>query len=102
MSSPNESESERKETAGVGGGGAGEVPITERKVKRRSKEEGGEGDVSRYRNPFCEVEAAASMKCLHDNGHVRDKCLAVFQEYRDCKKKHREEQREKVKNLPFF
>jgi t-SNARE complex subunit (syntaxin) len=57
---------------------------------------------TKYKNPFCSVEAEASMKCMADHGHVREKCLEVFQQYRDCKKNHREEEREKIRKQPFF
>jgi len=57
---------------------------------------------TQYENPFCKEEADASMKCLHDNNHIRDKCLHIFQLYRDCKKDYREKEREKVRQQPFF
>jgi len=60
------------------------------------------GAYTKYKNPFCSEEAEASMKCMADHGHVRDKCLTIFQLYRDCKKKYREDEREKIRNKPLF
>ena len=89
---------------GTGGTGGGPSEVPRKKIVRREKkeEEGSEDEYTKYKNPFCVAEAEASMRCMADNGHDRQRCLKVFQLYRDCKKAHRDAEREKVRNQPLF
>ncbi|KAF8552411.1 hypothetical protein OG21DRAFT_125841 [Imleria badia] len=45
-----------------------------------------------YTDP-CEEASKASLACMDQNGHNRDKCMAYFQAYRDCKRAWIDERR---------
>ncbi|RKP05433.1 hypothetical protein THASP1DRAFT_4423, partial [Thamnocephalis sphaerospora] len=42
-------------------------------------------EMTRFLDP-CEKESRASFRCMEDHPGDRDKCMAHFQAYRDCKK----------------